>query len=63
MPKALRSLLSVSLLVISIFNLAFTQTPATAPTSLPLAFEANRGQTAPLVQYLARSREGTPMTD
>jgi uncharacterized repeat protein (TIGR01451 family) len=60
MTKVLRSLLSVSLFfIISIFSLAFAQTNTTVPTGLPLAFEANRGQTVPLVQYLARSREGT----
>lgn len=58
MPKRLPSLLSVSLFFISIVNLGFGQTTTAAPTGLPLAFEANRGQTSPTVQYLARSREG-----
>ena len=59
MSKVLRSLLSASLFfIISIFSLAFAQTTTTVPTGLPLAFEANRGQTAPQVQYLARSSEG-----
>ncbi len=31
---------------------------STPPINTPLAFEANQGQTAPQVQYLARSREG-----
>ncbi len=31
---------------------------APPPINAPLAFEANRGQTAPQVKYLARSREG-----
>ncbi len=31
---------------------------STPPINVPLAFEANRGQTAPQVQYLARSSEG-----
>lgn len=58
MPKVLRSLLSVSLFFISMFNLAFAQTTTASPAGLPLAFESNRGQTSPTVQYLARSREG-----
>ncbi|HEY6248334.1 MAG TPA: SBBP repeat-containing protein [Candidatus Angelobacter sp.] len=61
MPRVLSSLLSVSLFLISVFSLAFAQTATTtpiAPMSLPLVFEANRGQTAPQVQYVARSREG-----
>ena len=52
-------LLSVSFLFISVVSLAFSQTTATARVDLPLAFEPNRGQTAPQVNYLARSREGT----
>jgi uncharacterized repeat protein (TIGR01451 family) len=32
--------------------------PGPAPVSFPLTFEVNRGQTAPQVHYLARSREG-----
>ncbi|HEY6252354.1 MAG TPA: hypothetical protein VI685_20560 [Candidatus Angelobacter sp.] len=61
MPRVLSSLLSVSLFLISVFSLGFAQTATTtpiAPISLPLVFEANRGQTAPQVQYVARSREG-----
>jgi hypothetical protein len=39
-------------------GLAAGQTTSAGSLSLPLAFEINRGQTAPQVQYLARSREG-----
>jgi len=35
-----------------------TRYPNASSINAPLAFEANRGQTAPQVQYLARSREG-----
>src|ERR1041385_641484 len=60
MSKVLRFLLPVSLFfIISTRSLAFAQITAPAPTGLPLVFEPNRGQTAPQVQYLARSREGT----
>jgi hypothetical protein len=34
------------------------QNPTPPSIQAPLAFEANRGQTAPQVKYLARSREG-----
>jgi hypothetical protein len=34
------------------------QNPTPPSINAPLAFEANRGQTAPEVKYLARSREG-----
>src|SRR4051794_37887360 len=37
---------------------ASNQNPAPPSINAPLAFEANRGQTAPEVKYLARSREG-----
>ena len=57
MLKPLRSILSVYLLVN--VALCFGQAaPGSAPVSFPLTFEVNRGQTAPQVQYLARSREG-----
>ena len=58
MMKPLRSVFYVYLLVNAV--LCFGQAaPSSAPSiSLPLTFEVNRGQTAPQVQYLARSREG-----
>jgi len=57
MFKPLRSALCVYLLVNAV--LCFGQAaPGSAPVSFPLTFEVNRGQTAPQVQYLARSREG-----
>lgn len=59
MAKVLRSSLSIFLFFISFFSMAFSQKTASAPAGLPLAFEPNRGQTAPEVMYLARSREGT----
>jgi len=58
MFKPLRSALSVYLLVNAVLCFA-QQAPSSAPpVSFPLTFEVNRGQTAPQVQYLARSREG-----
>ena len=40
--------------------LAKPEAPALAPLArLPLFFEPNRGQAAPGVQYIARSRSGT----
>jgi uncharacterized repeat protein (TIGR01451 family) len=58
MFKPLRCVLYVYLLVNSICGFAATNTDATAPVSMPLAFESNLGQTAPQVKYVARSREG-----
>src|SRR6185437_1135548 len=58
MAKVLRFFLSITLFFCSFFSLAFSQT-VTAPAVSALAFEPNRGQTAPEVMYLARSREGT----
>jgi len=58
MFKPLRSALSVYLLVNAVLCFA-QQAPSSAPpVSFPLTFEVNRGQTAPQVQYLSRSREG-----
>jgi uncharacterized repeat protein (TIGR01451 family) len=54
MLKALRSLPLVCLLFSSFI---FASQPSSAPSGL-LTFETNRGQTAPQVRYLARSREG-----
>lgn len=57
MFKPLRFVLSVYLLV----NVAFCfgqAAPSSPSISMPLTFEVNRGQTAPQVKYLARSREG-----
>jgi uncharacterized repeat protein (TIGR01451 family) len=57
MFKPLRSALCVYLLVNAV--LCFGQAaPGSAPVSFLLTFEVNRGQTAPQVHYLARSREG-----
>jgi uncharacterized repeat protein (TIGR01451 family) len=57
MFKPLRSAFCVYLLVNAV--LCFGQAaPGPAPVSFPLTFEVNRGQTAPQVHYLARSREG-----
>jgi uncharacterized repeat protein (TIGR01451 family) len=57
MFKPLRSAFCVYLLVNAV--LCFGQAaPGSAPVSFPLTFEVNRGQTAPQVHYLARSREG-----
>ncbi len=54
MPKFQRFLPFISVL----FLCAAAQSQTAAPVSMPLTFEANRGQTAPQVRYLARSREG-----
>ena len=54
MLKALRSLPLVCLLFSSFI---FASQPSSAPSGL-LTFETNRGQTAPQVRYLARSRKG-----
>src|ERR1700736_2628545 len=70
MLKALRVFPATSFFLAAIFSFSaqiffsaqlFADQPpaATAPVSFPLAFEINRGQTAPQVHYLARSREGT----
>jgi uncharacterized repeat protein (TIGR01451 family) len=61
MLKPLRYVLCYVLCVYLLVNavLCFGQAaPGSAPVSFPLTFEVNRGQTAPQVQYLARSREG-----
>jgi uncharacterized repeat protein (TIGR01451 family) len=58
MLKSLRSVLYVYLLVNAICGFAASVPVSHAPASMPLAFEVNRGQTAPQVKYVARSREG-----
>jgi uncharacterized repeat protein (TIGR01451 family) len=55
MLKALRSLPIVCLLLSS---LVFASQPSVASPDGLLTFELNRGQTAPQVRFLARSREG-----
>ncbi|HWF05843.1 MAG TPA: hypothetical protein VHA06_19300 [Candidatus Angelobacter sp.] len=57
MFKLLRSVLLVYLVVNTVNGFAATNTSPAAP-SMPVAFEINRGQTAPQVKYMARSREG-----
>ena len=59
MAKALRCFVILSFFFLSFVNLAFSQKTPVAPAALYLAFEPNRGQTAPQVMYLTRSREGT----
>ena len=52
-------LLLLATVATSLFAQATSQkNPNAPPINTPLAFEANRGQTAPQVKYLARSREG-----
>ncbi len=58
MVKSHRLVLCVYLLVNTLCGYAATSAATPAPVSMPLAFEANRGQTAPQVKYVARSREG-----
>src|SRR5579862_7500792 len=58
MFKSHRLVLCVYLLANTLCGYAATSAPSPAPVSMPLAFEVNRGQTAPQVKYMARSREG-----
>ena len=58
MFKPLRSVLYVYLLINFVCGFAANNTNPAASVSMPLAFESNRGQTAPQVKYMARSREG-----
>ena len=60
MLKPLRSMFAIAVYLLVNAALCLAQPgPGPAPSvSLPLTFEVNRGQTAPQVQYLARSREG-----
>lgn len=54
-----KALLLLSALCITLApSLSFSTQPPSAQASMPLAFEINRGQTAPQVRFLARSREG-----
>ncbi|HYX54033.1 MAG TPA: SBBP repeat-containing protein [Candidatus Limnocylindrales bacterium] len=53
-----RILPALTLFLAACFGFAVAQQQKTAPVTFPLAFEVNRGQTAPQVHYLARSREG-----
>ncbi|HZU30385.1 MAG TPA: hypothetical protein VFB79_04675 [Candidatus Angelobacter sp.] len=57
MFKPLRLVFCVYLIVNTFY--AFAASSAPPVPNLPLAFEVNRGQTAPQVKYLARSNEGT----
>jgi uncharacterized repeat protein (TIGR01451 family) len=58
MFKPLRSVLAIYLLVTTVCSFAASHANTPASVSMPLAIEVNRGQTAPQVKYLARSREG-----
>jgi uncharacterized repeat protein (TIGR01451 family) len=54
------SVRSACVLALALSAFAFAQSSRnTSPVTFPLAFEANHGQTAPQVRYLARSHEGT----
>ena len=59
MLKPLRSVLAIYLLVNAVLCFGQAAPSSAPPVSFPLTFEVNRGQTAPQVQYLARSHEGT----
>jgi uncharacterized repeat protein (TIGR01451 family) len=59
MFKPLRHVLAVYFLVNAIICFAQAGPGSRPPVNLPLTFEINRGQTAPQVNYLARSSEGT----
>jgi uncharacterized repeat protein (TIGR01451 family) len=56
--RPLRHVFSVYFLVNAILCFAQPVRNSQPPVNLPLTFEINRGQTAPQVKYLARSREG-----
>jgi uncharacterized repeat protein (TIGR01451 family) len=58
MFKPLRHVLAVYFLVNAIICFAQAGPDSRPSVNLPLTFEINRGQTAPQVKYLARSREG-----
>jgi uncharacterized repeat protein (TIGR01451 family) len=58
MLKPLRHIFAVYLFASALPGFAAAAADSQPPVSFPLTFEANRGQTAPQVQYLARSREG-----
>jgi uncharacterized repeat protein (TIGR01451 family) len=58
MVKLLRHVFSIYFLVNAILCFAQPTRNSQPPINLPLTFEVNHGQTAPQVQYLARSREG-----
>jgi uncharacterized repeat protein (TIGR01451 family) len=59
MLKATRLISALSLILFTTFTFAAQSPRSSAPVTFPLSFEANHGQTAPQVRYLARSREGT----
>src|SRR3954451_1082819 len=51
---------SACVLALALSAFAFAQpSQSSSPVIFPLGFEANHGQTAPQVRYLARSHEGT----
>jgi uncharacterized repeat protein (TIGR01451 family) len=58
MSKLFRFALAALFLAYAISVFAADRTGASAPVNMPLVIEVNRGQTAPQVKYLARSREG-----
>ncbi len=58
MLKAVRMFPAAIFLLLATVATLLAQDPNHPPINTPLAFEANRGQTAPQVQYLARSSEG-----
>jgi uncharacterized repeat protein (TIGR01451 family) len=58
MLKPLRCGIALYLFVNAVLCFAQAAPGSTPPVSLPLTFEANHGQTAPQVKYVARSREG-----
>src|SRR5215467_4949951 len=58
MDKSLRLLMALCALLAPALPCFAQSQPASPAVSFPLAFEINRGQTAPQVKFLARSREG-----
>lgn len=58
MYKSLRLLSALCIFLAPAFSFSTQPQPASAPASMPLTFEINRGQAAPQVRFLARSREG-----
>jgi uncharacterized repeat protein (TIGR01451 family) len=58
MLKPFRCFIAIYLFINAVICLAQAGAGSSPSVSLPLTFEANHGQTAPQVKYLARSREG-----
>ncbi|MGC2696838.1 MAG: SBBP repeat-containing protein [Candidatus Angelobacter sp.] len=58
MLTPLRSVIALCILLNAVLSVAADRASSSAPVNFSFAIEVNRGQTAPEVKYLARSREG-----